>query len=154
MSECIDTVTNLMPSSSSFQDSDVQEILDETIGVYFDNKEEEIEELIDAPLLTEADGDYLDLLHGRLYSISRKLDETDDDYRLRLSFQAKDELKIPDLQELGCDVYTYVDDFDPVDTLVSRNAGLTMKVIIESPSLEVEDLVKDNFIHEGMVVFI
>ena len=62
MSDCIDTVTSLMPSSSSFDGSDVQRILDETIGPYFDDMVERIEDLIDAPFLTEASGDYLDLI--------------------------------------------------------------------------------------------
>ena len=84
MSECIDTVSSLMPSSSGFDGSDVQGILDETIGPYFDEFVERIEELLDAPFLTEASGDYLDLLHGRLYGVERAIDEDDDDYRMLL----------------------------------------------------------------------
>ena len=152
MSDCIDTVTSLMPSSSSFDGSDVQRILDETIGPYFDDMVERIEDLIDAPFLTEASGDYLDLIHGVLYGVPRKLGEDDDDYRIRLSFQARDKVRASDLRELGCDLYAFVDDFDSDYSLTSRNISLTSKVLVEFPSLEVEELVKDNFLWEKVLV--
>ena len=152
MSDCIDTVSSLMPSSSSFEDSDVQTILDETIGPYFDRMIERIEEVIDAPFLSEASGDYLDLIHGRLYGIQRELDEEDDEYRTRLIFQARNELKIPDLRELNCDVYAYVEDFNPDYTLTSRNTSLTSRIMIEFPNTDVETLVKDNFLWEKVLV--
>ena len=152
MSDCIDTVTSLMPSSSSFDGSDVQRVLDETIGPYFDEMEERIEELLDAPFLTEASGDYLDLIHGRLYGVERSVDEDDDDYRVRLSFQARDKVRPYDLLELDCGVYAFVDDFDVDYSLTSRNTSLTKKVLVEFPSLEVEELVKDNLLWEKLVV--
>lgn len=154
MSDCITTITSLMPSSSNFDGSDVQRILDETIGAYFDNKEEAIEELMDAPFLTEADGDFLDLIHGKLYGIERAIDEDDDEYRTRLIFQAKDELKIPDLLELNCNVYAYLEEYDPDYSLTSRNTSLTSKIMIEFPNTNVEKLVKDNFLWEKVLVTI
>lgn len=154
MSDCIDTVSSLMPSSSSFEGSDVQRILDGAIGLYFDEKENEIENIIDAPHLTEAEGDYLDLLHGTLYNIKRNIDESDDEYRLRLSFQAKEGLTINDIRELGCMAYAYVEDYNPNDTLTSRNTSLTKKLIIKCPNEDIENLIKDNFIWEGLVCFI
>ena len=152
MSDCIDTVTSLMPSSSNFDGSDVQEILDQTIGPYFDSMDERIEELLDAPFLSEASGDYLDLLHGQLYGISRAVDEEDDDYRIRLSFQARDKVRPSDLRELGCDLYAFVDDFDADYSLTSRNTSLTKKFLVDFPSLEVELLVKDNLLWEKLLV--
>lgn len=152
MSDCIDTVTSLMPSSSSFKGSDVEAILDQTIGPYFDSKEHDIEELLNAPFLTEATGDYLDLLYGKLYGVKRDFDESDDDYRTRLTFQARDKVRQSDLQELGCNVYAYVDDFDAEYTLTSRNTSLTQKVLVEFPSLEVEELVKNNLLWEKLLV--
>lgn len=152
MSDCIDTVTSLMPSSSSFKGSDVEAILDQTIGPYFDSKEHDIEELLNAPFLTEATGDYLDLLYGKLYGVKRDFDESDDDYRTRLTFQARDKVRPSDLQELGCNVYAYVDDFDAEYTLTSRNTSLTQKVLVEFPSLEVEELVKNNLLWEKLLV--
>lgn len=154
MSDCIDTVSSLMPSSSNFRDSDVQTILDETIGTYFDGKEEEIEDVLDAPFLTEATGDYLDLIHGVLYGVERKLDESDDEYRARLSFQARDKIRPVDLQELGCDLYAFVDDYDVDSVLTSRNTSLTKKVMIEFPSTETEELVKDNLLWKSVMVVI
>ena len=152
MSDCIDTVTSLMPSSSSFKGSDVEAILDQTIGKYFDSKENDIEELLNAPFLTEATGDYLDLLYGKLYGVKRDFDESDDDYRTRLTFQARDKVRPSDLQELGCNLYAYVDDFDAEYTLTSRNTSLTQKVLVEFPSLEVEELVKNNLLWEKLLV--
>ena len=151
MSDCIDTVTSLMPSSSKFRDSDVQTILESTIGAYFDGKEEEIEELIDAPFLTEASGDYLDLLHGGLYGVKRASGEDDEEYRARLTFQARDHVTVEDLEALGCKLYAHVDDYDAEYTLTSRNTRLTRKVMIDFPSSSVEELVKDNLIWEGWV---
>ena len=154
MSDCIDTVISLMPSSSNFQGSDVEQLLDKTIGTYFDSKEEDIEELIDASSLSEADGFYLDYLYGRLYGLQRLVDEDDDDYRQRLIFHSKNKLTIPDLLELGCGVYAYVDDFDKDYQLTSHNTGLTRKCMIEAPSTGVEDLVKNNIIWEKCAVFL
>lgn len=154
MSDCIDTVTSLMPSSSKFDKSDVQRILDESIGPYFDDMYERIDGLSDAPFLTEADGDYLDLIHGRLYGIKRHVDEDDDDYRARLVFQARDRMTIPVLDDMGCSVYACVPDFDPTNMLTSRNTSLTTKAIVECPSDEVEQLIKDNMIWEKVVTFI
>lgn len=154
MSVCIDTVSSLMPSSSSFDGSDVQRILDLTIGSYFDEKENEIENIIAAPHLTEAEGEYLDLLHGALYNIKRNINESDDEYRLRLSFQAKEGLTINDIRELGCMVYAYVEDYNPVNTLTSRNTSLTKKLFIKCPNDDIENLIKDNFIFEGLVCFL
>ena len=152
MSECIDTVSSLMPSSSSFQGSDVEGILDQTIGEYFDDMMERIEDVLDAPFLSEASGDYLDLLHGRLYGVERAIDEDDDDYRVRLSFQARDKVRPSDLLELDCGVYAFVDDFDVDYSLTSRNTSLTKKVLVEFPSLEVEELVKNNLLWEKVMV--
>ena len=154
MSDCIDTVSSLMPSSSKFKGSDVQTILDSTIGVYFDKKEEEIEDLIDAPFLTEASGDYLDLLHGRLYGIKREPGEDDDSYRTRLTFQAKDHITVQDLENLGCKVYAFVEGFDAESTLTSRNTSLTRQLMIHFPNSSVEDLVKDNLIWQDWVTVI
>ena len=154
MSDCIDTVTSLMPSASSFDGSDVQEVLDRTIGPYFDDLEGRIEDVLDAPFLTEATGDYLDLLHGKLYGITRNLEESDDDYRLRMSFQCKDGLRIPDLLDLGCKVYAHVDDFDADDTITSRNTSLTTQYIVKCPNDDIEALIKDNLIWEKVVTFI
>ena len=152
MSDCIDTVSSLMPSSSSFDGSDVQEILDQTIGKYFDDMEVRIEELLDAPFLTEASGDYLDLLHGILYGVKRKIDEDDMDYRIRLIFQAKDKLRVKELEDLGCKVYAFVDDFDKDTVLTSRNNSLTRKVLVDFPNTDVEELVKDNLLWEKILV--
>jgi hypothetical protein len=154
MSECVDTVTSLMPSSSSFDGSDVQEILDHTVGPYFDDLAERVEEVIDAPFLTEATGEYLDILHGKLYGITREYEESDDDYRSRMIFQAKDSMRVPDLLELGCKVYAYVPDFDVDSVLTSRNTSLSTMYIIKCPNQIIEDLIKDNLIWEGLVTFI
>lgn len=144
-----------MPSSSNFKDSDVEKILDETIGIYFDKKEEEIEEVLDAAFLTEATGDYLDLLHGKLYGIERGTDESDDDYKKRLTFQARDTFRLGDLKELGCRVYLYVTDFDEDDTLTTRKiTNCPNKLIIDCPTQEIEDLIKKNWLWEKQAVFI
>ena len=152
MSDCIDTVSSLMPSSSKFEGSDLQKILDETIGQYFDEVDNRIEELVDAPFLSEAEGDYLDLLYGRLYGVSRGVDESDDEYRTRLMFQASDKMRVKELVDLGCSVYAYVEDYNAEWVLTSRNTSLTDKIMVEFPSSLVEELVKDNCIWEKILV--
>ena len=54
--------------------------------------------------------------------------------------------------ELDCGVYAFVDDFDSDYTLTSRNTSLTKKVLVEFPSLEVEELVKNNLLWEKVLV--
>ena len=49
-------------------------------------------------------------------------------------------------------MYAYVDDFDAEYTLTSRNTSLTQKVLVEFPSLEVEELVKNNLLWEKLLV--
>lgn len=154
MSDCIDTVTSLMPSSSSFDGSDVQEILDHTIGPYFDDLAERVEEVIDAPFLTEATGEYLDILHGKLYGISRKDEESDDDYRSRMIFQCKDGVRVPDLLELGCKVYAYTPYFNKNTVLTSRNTSLDTGYYVKCPNENVEELIKENLIWKPVVSFI
>ena len=154
MTDCIDTIASLMPSSSKFKDSDVEAIFNETIGQYFDDMEIRIEDLLDAPFLTRASGDYLDLIHGKLYNLERLPDEDDDEYRARLMFQARDGLHVQELYDLDCDVYAYTDDFNPETTLTSRNTSVTNKFLIETPSDAVEDLIKDNLLWQEIVVFL
>ena len=154
MSNLIDTVSSLMPSSSKFKGSDVQTILDSTIGPYFDDKESVVDGLVDAPFLTEASGDLLDLLHGRLYGVNRNSGEDDDDYRTRLTFQARDHIKVEDLEALGCGLYAHVDSYSSDYKLTSRNTALTGKLMIEFPSESVEELVKDNLIWQGWVTVV
>jgi hypothetical protein len=154
MSECIDTVTSLMPSSSSFDGSDVQEVLDHTIGPYFDDLAERVEEVIDAPFLTEATGEYLDILHGKLYGISRKDGESDDDYRSRMIFQCKEGVRVPDLLELGCKVYDHVPHFNVDTVLTSRNTMLNTQYIVKCPNENVKELIKENLLWEWVLMFI
>ena len=158
MSECIDTVTSLMPSSSNFDGSDVQEILDQTVGPYFDDLAERVEEVIDAPFLTEATGEYLDILHGKLYGVTREYEESDDDYRSRMVFQCKDGVRVPDLVELGCKVYAHVDNFNVDTVLTSRNTAIyeypSRKYIVKCPNERIEKLIKDNLMWKGLVTFI
>jgi hypothetical protein len=158
MSDCIDTVTSLMPSSSSFDGSDVQEILDHTVGPWFDDYEVKVEEMLDAPYLTEASGEYLDLLHGRLYSIERNSGESDDSYRLRMVFQCKDALTVQGLRDIGCRVYALPDvqSFHESSVLTSRNTSLNVKYVIDCPSDDIESLVKLNLPPDwsGWVVFV
>lgn len=155
MSDCIDTIASLTPASSRFANSDVREIFDETIGKYFDEKEIDIEDLIEAPFLTEASGFYLDYIHGRLYGIERLPDEDDEDYRARLIFHCKEGVQLKDLQELGCKVYLHFEDFDEDTTLTSRRiTGFNNKLVIDCPSDAIEELIKDNYIWEKALVFI
>ena len=80
------------------------------------------------------------------------MNEEDDEYRARLSFQARDKVRPVDLMELGCDLYAFVDNFDASTKLTSRNTSLTKKVMVEFPSVETEELVKDNLLWKNVMV--
>lgn len=149
--DCISTVSSLMPSSSKFSGSDVESIFDETIGEYFDRMEIRIEDLLDAPFLTRASGEYLDLIHGRLYGLDRLPDESDDDYRIRLGFKARDGFPITELAKLGCTVYVCDDAEVTGMTLLSRNTSAGTGLVVECPDDSIEDLIKDNLIYDGVV---
>ena len=155
MSDCIDTVTSLMPSSSGFDESDVQEILDKTVGVYFDKVEERIEEVLNAHFLTEATGEYLDLLHGQLYGLEREHGESDEDYRNRLLFQTKNGIRLNDLLDLGCKVYLCPNNFSTDLTWTTRKVqNYPEKLAVDCPNENVKKLIKDNIIWENIMVFI
>lgn len=155
MSDCINTVSSLMPSSSGFRKSDVEAIFEETIGDYFDRMEIRIEEVLEAPFLTRASGEYLDIIHGKRYGLKRLPDESDDDYRMRLSFQARDSFQLKDLYELGCKVYLETPNFTLGETWTTRKVqNWPGKLLVECPSGAVEELIKDNIIWEKIMVFI
>ena len=63
-------------------DNELRKVLDRSVGEYMDAVELPLDELF----LTSASGGWLDA-HGRDYGVTRRPDESDDDFRERIVFE-------------------------------------------------------------------
>lgn len=116
----IEMFTEMMSMSSSLQDesNQLRKVLDKTIGAWFDNHENILEQM---NLLT-ANGNWLDCW-GKDFGIPRKQDETDDSYRERIIFEKLEYLTSENLQNIyGLTLYVNINNFNPPNnTLTSDN---------------------------------
>lgn len=128
MSVFMDMLIEMLPLHSQLQKTDnpLRTVLDKSVGEYMDN----LADIEDELFLTSASGGWLDA-HGRDYGVSRRLDETDEDYRERIIFEKLEYLTAHNLQDIyGVKLFTYREDFNVTEnTLVSDNPYLSSKYI-------------------------
>jgi len=124
MSVFIDMLVEMLPMASSLQntDNEFRKVLDYTIGAYMEDKEPVFDELF----LSSATGGWLDAF-GRDYGVTRKLNESDEDYRNRIIFEKLEYLTADNLKNIfGVELYNAYDGFDPTDNqLTSDNTYLS-----------------------------
>ena len=117
----MDALVDLLPEHSSLKrmDNQLRKVLDGSVGEWFDRHS--IQSLYNGLFLTSASGRYLDL-HGRDFGVSRRLDEDDDHYRERIVFEKLEYLTAHNLINIyGLTLYTYVDDFDIKDNVLTSD---------------------------------
>lgn len=130
----------LNPNSNlSNPESDGYKLIDNTIGWYMDNSNEN---LFLQTFIGTATGAYLDLL-GRIKGIYRNSGESDDDYRERIINLDNLKFSKADLESIGCEIFCYVKEIDK--QITSSNPLLSRKYLIYADSTAKEWV--DKFIN-------
>lgn len=100
-------------------DNDFIKIYDGCINEYIENRRNHFLDIF----LTTAESDYLDV-HGKIYGIFRKKDESDEEYRNRIILNKSILQRTTDFSKLDIGVWVYKDGVTDKDTLTSRNPYL------------------------------
>lgn len=143
------TITDLLQDKSNIKDTPFEELINNTIGYFFELIETDTENLKNGMFLNTADGEYLDLW-GIELGIKRIQDESDEDYFNRLFFLPTDKLT-PELIYTVYDLQliSYDSDADNL-TLLSDNHFINNKYYVDCSDSVWEQLSK-KFIVEGVL---
>ena len=142
-------ITDLLQDKSNIKDTPFEELINNTIGYFFELIEADTDKLKDGMFLNTAEGEYLDLW-GTDLNIKRVQDESDEDYINSLLFLPTDKLTpeliytVYDLQLLS-----YDSDADNL-TLLSDNHFINNKYYVDCSDSVWEQLNK-KFITEGVL---
>ena len=149
MSEYMDMLIKLLPEHSALHDKSnpLRKILDRGVGSWFDNMEDIFPELF----VTDAHGGWLDA-HGRDYGVTRRLHESDEDYRKRIIYKKLDYLTVPNLREIfGLTLYTYVENYNSLQNdLTSDNPYLSGKYMANADE-ELQEILENKFVLDSGV---
>lgn len=142
-------ITDLLQDKSNIKDTPFEELINNTIGYFFELIETETDELKEGIFLNTAEGKYLDLW-GVDLNIKRLRDESDEDYLNRLLFLPTDRLT-PELIYTVYDLQliTYDSNADNL-TLLSDNHYLTDKYYVDCSDSVWEQL-NQKFIIENVL---
>lgn len=142
-------IINLLQNKSNIKGTPFEELINNTIGYFFELIEEDTEKLKDGMFLNTAEGEYLDLW-GIDLGIKRIQGESDEDYLNRLLFLPTDKLTpeliytVYDLQLLS-----YDSEADNL-TLLSDNHFINNKYYVDCSDSVWEQL-NQKFITEGVI---
>lgn len=100
-------------------DNDFIKIYDGCINEYLENRNNKFINIF----LNTAQGDYLDI-HGKMYGIFRKKDESDEEYRNRIILNKSILQRTTDFSKLDIGFWVYKEGVTDKDTLTSRNPYL------------------------------
>ena len=152
MTDVLDFIIDIMPVNSGFNGSDFGEVLENSILPYFQEKYES-NRIYESFFITLATGRDLERI-GKNYGVFRLLDESDDDYRARINFQADKTINMNNVQELGCEVVCYVDDYDLSETLLSNNITEANKILIIAPNNSIKTIIEKNLLLKSVEVVV
>ena len=156
MSVFIDEFVDRLPMHSALRKpfNQGRVVLDRTVGEWMDNFDES--ELWEGCFLTSAEGKYLDLW-GRQFKVSRKENESDEDYRQRIIYESLGHLTADYLLDVfNVGLFVFVTDFDATDNmLTSDNPHLigNEKFMISCDTATKELLLK-KFVIGGEIVWL
>lgn len=146
-----DLIKSIIPSSSSYPGSALEEVVANSICRELDDMDENrITELYESFFERTATGQDLDRL-GSTYGIERE-GESDEEYRKRIIFHADKMISLQDLIDVGCSVYEYTPEFNLNNTLLSNNITEINHIIIVCPNQRIYDLVNRNLFINAEVV--
>lgn len=126
-------------------DNPVRKIIDNSIGEWLDKYYESSK--WEQFFLQEATDGYLDVI-GLSYGVYRRIDESDDDYRDRIVYEALGHLTANYLESVyGLTLYSYVENFDVDDnTLVSDNPYLNVGKFMSIADTDTKNILNKKFI--------
>lgn len=151
MSEFGDALFDLLPIHSALQNPNNpgHKVIDRTIGEWFDHHS--VSELQDNLFLDTATGAYLDLF-GRDYNIIRQLDESDEDYRVRIIQEKNDRLTPAYLKALyGLDLYQYVPAFDIEENVLTSDNPYGADHFIAIMDEDIKKILDTKFILDNYI---
>lgn len=153
MSDFGELLISLMPSSSGIHGSPFEEVIKNSIGLYFDELAEEFEYVNQSIFLTDSADKYMDLW-GQVYDLPRNPNEDDDSYLNRLIFEATDRFNGENLYNVyGLDLYCSVDDFDEEYQLSSDNIAISNRFMCKTTD-EIKQLITKKFPVGGVIEFL
>ena len=134
------------------EDNPFRKVFIGTVGAILDDFD--IYDSMEGVYLQSATGVYLDA-HGKDLGVKRKLDEGDDDYRSRLTYEVLGYLTVNYLVTVyGLTLYSLVDDFDSEDnTLVSDNP-YSSDEYMSVASEEIQAILDSKFIVDGGITWL
>ena len=153
MTSINDIILSLIPSTSNYKGSDLEEVLEASFNSFLEEfQENSILDAYNSFFERLAEAEALDRL-GELYGIKRHYGESDEDYRRKIIFHADKMISEGDLEELGCTVVEYEEDYDTENMLLADNIIESSRLLIICPTQEIYDLVSRNiFIGQSEVV--
>jgi len=123
-------ITDLLPAKSNIHDTPFEDLVNNTIGYFFELIEADNDEMTEGCFIQTAEGKYLDL-YGKDYNLRRFQGESDDDYRTRLMIAPLEEFTINTLYTLyDVQLLTYNEDYNDL-MLLSDNHLLNNKYLVE-----------------------
>ena len=152
LSDFIDAMVELLPEHNSLKNKDNQlrQVLNKTVGAWFDDRD--VRDFYDQLFINTATGKWLDL-HGKDYGVYRKLDESDEDYRVRIIQEKQDNLTPGYLESLyNLTIYAYVDGFEASkNTLTSDNPYVSNKYMAVDDGSGVFSILDKKFILDNVI---
>ena len=152
MSDFINVLIDMLPLHSALQDksNELRKVLDYTLGEYMDN----LADIGDMLFLDSATGGWLDA-HGRDYGVSRRLDETDEDYRERIIFEKLEYLTAHNLQEIyGLPLFAYVSSFDATDNDLTSDNPYIADSYMSIADNDLQNTLNKKFILDGGITWL
>lgn len=149
MSTFMDMMVEMLPQHSALQreDNPLRVVLDRTVGEFMDTVDSEA--VFDGLFLTSATGGWLDAF-GRDYNVSRKQDESDDDYRNRILFEKLEYLNASNLINIfGLTLYVFVDDFDASENCLTSDNPYISSRYMSVASDELKEILNKKFVLDG-----
>lgn len=132
-------------------DNDFIKIYDGCINEYLENRNNKFINIF----LNTAQGDYLDI-HGKMYGIFRKKDESDEEYRNRIILNKSILQRTTDFSKLDIGLWVYKDGVTDKNTLTSRNpylkSGHDLGYVFIVSGVDVEYLQKKFLLNDILFV--
>lgn len=130
----------------------VAKIIDNGLGEWLDKFDDD--NSFNQVFLQDATGPYLDLW-GKDFGVSRRLEESDDDYRQRIILESLGHLTVPYLLEVyGLTLYCFIEDYDPTENvLTSDNPYICPKHMSVVPE-DVKSILEKKFVLGSDLTFI
>ena len=121
MSDFGEGIINRLAETSSLKDKNnaANKVIDKTVGAWLDDYYNA--DFFSNVFLSEAEGAYLDVI-GTDYSVYRKINESDEDYRERIVYERLGHLTTKYLIDVyGLSLFKNINNFNPKDNVLTSD---------------------------------